>query len=60
MLGRMPTDLFDEWIAQRYEILWPELFDPALIDRTVTFLAQLAGAGPPSNWASVLAASRCR
>jgi SAM-dependent methyltransferase len=42
----MPDVLFDEWIADRYEALWPELFDPALIDRTGGFLAGLAGAGP--------------
>jgi SAM-dependent methyltransferase len=42
----MPDALFTEWIAQRYETLWPELFDPALIDRTVTFLAGVAGSGP--------------
>jgi SAM-dependent methyltransferase len=36
---------FDEWIAQRYETLWPELFDPAVLDPTVDFLADLAGAG---------------
>jgi hypothetical protein len=28
----MPETHFDEWIAERYEILWPELFDPAVID----------------------------
>jgi SAM-dependent methyltransferase len=37
---------FDEWVAQRYEILWPELFEPAVIDPAVNFLADLAGAGP--------------
>jgi SAM-dependent methyltransferase len=42
-LDDMPDVLFDEWIAQRYEALWPELFDPALIDLTVSFLARLAG-----------------
>jgi len=41
----MPDARFDEWLAQRYEKLWPELFDPLLIDRTVDFLAGLAGAG---------------
>ena len=25
MLGLMPDTFFDEWIAQRYEALWPEL-----------------------------------
>src|SRR5258705_3602642 len=37
---------FDEWIAQRYATLWPELFDPAVVDPTVNFLAELAGKGP--------------
>ena len=37
---------FDDWIAQRYERLWPELFEPAVIDPAVDFLANLAGAGP--------------
>lgn len=42
----MPEPLFDEWIARHYETLWPELFDPAVIDAAVTFLADLAGDGP--------------
>ena len=42
----MPDALFDEWIAQRYETLWPELFDPAVVDLAVSFLAELAGTGP--------------
>jgi SAM-dependent methyltransferase len=46
MLGCMPGVYFDEWIAQRYESLWPELFDPAVIDPAVRFLAELAGTGP--------------
>jgi SAM-dependent methyltransferase len=37
---------FDERIAARYETLWPELFDPALIDRTVGVLADMAAGGP--------------
>jgi hypothetical protein len=37
---------FDEWIAQRYELLWPELFDDALIAATVAILAELAGTSP--------------
>jgi SAM-dependent methyltransferase len=37
---------FDEWIAQRYERLWPELFDMALIAETVSFLAGLADTKP--------------
>jgi SAM-dependent methyltransferase len=42
----MPETRFDEWIAAHYEALWPELFDPALVESTVTFLAALAGSGP--------------
>lgn len=42
----MPVDSFDEWIAARYEQLWPELFAPAVIDPAVDFLAELAGSGP--------------
>jgi Methyltransferase domain len=36
---------FDEWIAQRYDTLWPELFDPDVVDPVVDLLAALAGAG---------------
>jgi SAM-dependent methyltransferase len=37
---------FDEWIAERYETLWPELFDPAVIDPAVDLVVELAGGGP--------------
>jgi SAM-dependent methyltransferase len=46
MLCRVPETHFDEWIAQRYETLWPELFDAAVVDPAVSFLAGLAGTGP--------------
>jgi SAM-dependent methyltransferase len=36
---------FDEWIAARYATLWPELFDPAVIDPAVDFLYELAPSG---------------
>jgi SAM-dependent methyltransferase len=36
---------FDEWIAQRYETLWPELFGPSVVDPAVNFLADLAQGG---------------
>ena len=36
---------FDEWVARRYAVLWPELFAPAVVDPAVKFLATLAGAG---------------
>ena len=42
----MAQVVFDEWIAARYETLWPELFDPAVLDPAVDLLAELAGAGP--------------
>lgn len=41
----MPETHFDG-IAARYETLWPELFDPAVVDATVSFLADMAAAGP--------------
>jgi SAM-dependent methyltransferase len=42
----VPETHFDEWIAARYATLWPELFDPAVVDPTVSFLAELAATGP--------------
>lgn len=45
MLCTMPDAHFTEWIAQRYEALWPELFEPAVVEPTVQFLAELAGTG---------------
>jgi len=36
---------FDEWIAEHMPTLWPELFEPTLIERTVDFLAGLARGG---------------
>jgi len=41
----VPDPLFDEWIAQHYETLWPELFDPAVVEPAVNLLAELAGTG---------------
>jgi SAM-dependent methyltransferase len=37
---------FDEWIASHYAQLWPELYDPAVLDPAVDLLADLAGPGP--------------
>jgi hypothetical protein len=45
MLDDVAETHFDEWVAQRYEILWPELFDPAVVDPAVDFLAGMAGTG---------------
>ena len=45
MLRRVAVSDFDEWVAQRYETLWPELFEPDVIDPAVDFLADLARGG---------------
>ena len=42
----MSESRFDQWIAERYATLWPELFDPTVIEPAVGFLAHAAGAGP--------------
>jgi SAM-dependent methyltransferase len=39
----VPTNYFDERIAKSYEAKWPELFEPAVVDPAVRFLAELAG-----------------
>ena len=41
----VPKNYFHERIAERYEIYWPESFDPAVVDPAVNFLADLAGTG---------------
>jgi SAM-dependent methyltransferase len=41
----VPELNFDERIAKRYEDLWPDLFEPAVVDPAVDFLAGLAGTG---------------
>jgi methyltransferase family protein len=41
----VPKNYFDERIAKRYEAKWPELFEPAVVDPAVRFLADLAGTG---------------
>jgi tRNA/tmRNA/rRNA uracil-C5-methylase (TrmA/RlmC/RlmD family) len=41
----MPETHFDEWTATRYAALWPELFDPAVVDPAVDFLAGPAAGG---------------
>jgi SAM-dependent methyltransferase len=45
MLAPVPTNYFDERIAKSYEARWPELFEPAVVDPAVSFLAELAGTG---------------
>jgi SAM-dependent methyltransferase len=41
----VPENYFDEPIAKTYEAKWPELFEPAVVDPAVRFLADLAGTG---------------
>jgi SAM-dependent methyltransferase len=41
----VPEVYFDDRIAARYEIYWPDLFEPAAVDPVVTFLAHLAAGG---------------
>jgi SAM-dependent methyltransferase len=38
-------DHFDDWVARHYEVLWPHLFSPEVVDPAVAFLADLAGDG---------------
>lgn len=39
----MPGNYFDQRIAKGYEAKWPNLFEPAVVDPAVSFLADLAG-----------------
>ena len=41
----MSENYFDERIAATYEAKWPELFEPAVVDPAVSFLADLARSG---------------
>jgi SAM-dependent methyltransferase len=41
----VPADYFDERIASSYREKWPHLFQPEVVEPTVTFLAELAGTG---------------
>ena len=41
----VPKNYFDERIARRYETYWAGLFEPAVVDPAVNFLAELAGTG---------------
>jgi SAM-dependent methyltransferase len=41
----VPELNFDERIAKRFEDLWPDLFEPAVVDPAVDVLAELAGTG---------------
>jgi hypothetical protein len=45
MLASVAETHFDEWIAQRYDALWPHLRDPAILDPAVDVLVELAVGG---------------
>ena len=41
----MPENYFDTWVARHYEVLWPDLFAPEVVEPAVRVLADLAGDG---------------
>jgi SAM-dependent methyltransferase len=41
----VPEDYFDEWIAERCERLWPDIFDPAVVAPAVGVIAEMVGDG---------------
>src|SRR5215211_1947249 len=41
----MPEDYFGERVAERYDESSADMFDPAVVDPAVDFLAELAGGG---------------
>ncbi|MFB9235989.1 class I SAM-dependent DNA methyltransferase [Plantactinospora siamensis] len=45
------SDLWDEETAERYDEVSAEMFQPAVLDPAVDFLASLAGAGPALEFA---------
>jgi SAM-dependent methyltransferase len=41
----LPENYFDDWVAQRYDVLWAQHFEPEVVEPAVSFLADLAGDG---------------
>lgn len=41
----MAESHFDDWVAEHYERLWPQLFAPEVIEPTLDCLVELAGGG---------------
>jgi hypothetical protein len=41
----VPKNYFDEPIAKGYDARWADLFEPAVVEPAVSFLADLAGTG---------------
>ena len=48
----VPENYFDVWVAQRYKVLWPHLFDPQVVEPAVSFLADLAVLGRDVGYGS--------
>ncbi len=44
-LDLRPENYFHKRIAKDYEANWPEIFEPAVVDPAVSFLAALGGSG---------------
>lgn len=44
-VGSVPENYFDEPMAKTYDVKWANLFEPAVLDPAVDFLADLAGTG---------------
>jgi hypothetical protein len=56
----VPEDYFDEPVAATYDESLAAMFDDAVVEPAVAFLAVLAGDGPALTWASAPGASPCR
>jgi SAM-dependent methyltransferase len=41
----VPENYFDDWVAERYDALWADSFDPEVVEPAVDLLAELAGDG---------------
>src|SRR3954452_3414846 len=41
----VPENYFDDWVAERYDVLWADSFDPEVVEPAVGLLAELAGDG---------------
>ena len=56
----VPENHFKAKIATEYATLWPHLFEPAMVDPPVSFLADMAQGGAVLSSASARADSACR
>ena len=56
----MPEDHFGEPVAERYDESAADMFDPAIVDPAVDFLAALAGRGAALELGIGTGGSRCR